>query len=123
MPTNADIDFVIVFTTQMEKLAQFYKSALELGEPRTGPNHTGYQVGSTYLGFDQVDEEWQHPGATTIWIRVDDIKSTYQRFLELGAIERNGPTQKPWGDILATLIDLDGNVVGLIQRDPNTYIL
>jgi predicted enzyme related to lactoylglutathione lyase len=114
---NAAIDTVIVFTTRMEALADFYRQSLGLEAPREhGGNHLGFQVGDLYLGFDQADEESVHPGAVTVWFRVDDLNATFERMVGLGATVRNAPLEKPWGDRLAAVYDPDGNMVGLSQR-------
>jgi uncharacterized glyoxalase superfamily protein PhnB len=76
------------------------------------------QVGPVYFGFDQVEELAVASPNVTLWFTVDDIQATYQRLLALGAQERYPPTEKPWGAVLAAVYDLDGNMVGLSQRQP-----
>ena len=56
--------------------------------------------------------------SVTLWFTVDDIQSTYERLIELGALDRYAPTRKPWGAVLAAVYDPDGNMVGLSQRQP-----
>jgi hypothetical protein len=63
MAANAAIDTAIVFTTRMQELADFYRQGLDLPEPNQSPGHLGFQVGSVYLGFDQVEEGWGLPGS------------------------------------------------------------
>jgi len=116
MPANAAIDTAIIFTTRMEKLAAFYREGFDLGEPNLSPGHIGFQVGHVYLGFDQVDEPWASPAATTLWVRVDDVQATFDRLVGLGASVRYPPVTKPWGDVLASVYDPDGNLVGISQR-------
>ena len=100
----------------MEELAAFYKEGFALGEANPSPGHLGFQVGGVYLGFDQVEDAWAAPGAVTLWFRVDDVRTAFERFVALGAKVRYEPVQKPWGDTLAAVYDLDGNVIGLSQR-------
>ena len=113
---NAAIDTAIVFTTRMDELAAFYVSGLGLTEPNHSPGHVGYQVGPVYLGFDQVDRASDDESAVTLWFRVDDVDATYTAFVELGAANVYPPVDKPWGDRLAAVLDLDGNRIGLSQR-------
>lgn len=115
---GAQLETVIIFTSQMEQLAQFYKEAFDLGEYGPSPGHLGQQVGPVYFGFDQVEELAVASPSITLWFTVDDIQATYQRLLALGARERYPPTEKPWGAVLAAVYDLDGNMVGLSQRQP-----
>ncbi len=114
---NAQIDTTIIFTTRMKELARFYQEGLQLPPAAaTGDDHLGFPLGAVYLGFDQVEEPWQSPGAITLWFRVDDLQATFDRFVALGAGVRYRPTKKPWGDTLAAVFDLDGNLIGLSQR-------
>ena len=106
---------VIVFTTRMTELAEFYARAFDLGPPQTHDRHVGYQVGPIYLGFDQVDTERGH-GAVTLWFPVDDVDATFARCVELGARVHYEPVDKPWGDRLAAVYDPDGNLVGISRR-------
>jgi predicted enzyme related to lactoylglutathione lyase len=114
------IDTVIIFTPRMRELAQFYQDGLQLDPPHShSDNHLGFPLEGTYLGFDQADEPFMnYPGGISLWFRVNDLEATFNRFKELGAKVRYPPTEKPFGDVLASLFDLDGNMFGLAQRKP-----
>ena len=116
--TNSTLDTVIICTTRLRELVEFYKLGLQLQEPKPqGDNHLGFQLNEIYLGFDKIDEnQFIHPGAVSPWFRVDNLEETFQRFKDMGAKVKYPPTKKPWGDTLAAVFDLDGNVVGLAQR-------
>ncbi len=116
--SGAQLETVIIFTAQMEKLALFYKQAFDLGDYQASPRHLGQQIGPIYLGFDQVDETTTGNPTITLWFTVDDIQATYEQMLALGAQDRYPPTEKPWGAVLAAVYDPDGNMVGLSQRQP-----
>jgi predicted enzyme related to lactoylglutathione lyase len=115
---NPKLDTVIICTTRMRELAEFYKLGLQLQEPKPqGDNHLGFQLQEIYLGFDKVDtDQLTHPGAVSLWFRVDAIEEAFERLKRLGAEVKYPPTKKPWGDILAAVFDPDGNVIGLAQR-------
>ncbi len=116
--SNATPDTVIIFTTQMQPLAEFYQQGLALAAPVTaGDKHIGFALGNLYLGFDQVDELFSTAGSnTTLWFRVDDIDATFKQLVKLGATVRYAPTEKYFGDKVAAVYDLDGNMIGLSQR-------
>jgi uncharacterized glyoxalase superfamily protein PhnB len=116
---GTSLDTVIIFTGRMEELASFYQRALELGPFEHSPRHMGQQVGSVYLGFDEVEQakEASHTGVT-LWFTVDNIESTFDRLVAMGAEVRYPPTKKPWGALLACVYDPDGNLLGLSQRLP-----
>jgi len=111
-----ELDTTIVFTSRMHEMAAFYAAGLELTDPQEEPRHIGYQVGTMYLGFDQVDLPTSGPSAVTLWFRVDDLENVFNRFVRLGAAVIYPPQEKPWGDRLACVRDFDGNRIGLSQR-------
>lgn len=118
-PVGTSLETVIVFTTRMKELAQFYCKGLDIGPYQESPQHSGCHVGSVYFGFDQVDDESAETRSElgpTLWFTVDDIHASFDRLVEMGATARYPPTEKPWGAILASLQDLDGNVFGVSQR-------
>ncbi|MEM7116576.1 MAG: VOC family protein [Chloroflexota bacterium] len=107
-----------IFSINQSSLADFYSKGLGLGEPMpTGPDHLGFQLPNMYLGFDVADREMERPGAVSLWFAVDDLAGTYQHLLSLGATDRYGPTKKPWGATLAAVLDPEGNVIGLTERE------
>jgi predicted enzyme related to lactoylglutathione lyase len=116
--TNASLDTVIIYTTDMAGLAEFYGKGLELGEPSaTGGDHVGFRLPGGYLGFDQVaSPPGEPPGAVSLWFEVDDLQATFDRLVTHGGTAKFGPTRKPWGAVLAAVLDPDGNVLGLAQR-------
>lgn len=111
------LETVIIFTPRMEALATFYQEGLDLGPYERSPGHMGQRVGPVYLGFDQVEGEPAYSGsAVTLWFTVDDLQATFDRLVAKGAKVRYAPTRKPWGAVLASVVDPDGNVLGIAQR-------
>ena len=127
--SGASLDTVIIFTTQMEALAEFYRSGLALAPFERLPGHLGQQVGNAYVGFDHIPEDANQSkesnteksfGATP-WFTVENLDATFERFVNLGARIRTPPADVPWGARLASLYDLDGNLFGLAQRKDETH--
>jgi len=117
-PPNTKLHTVIIQTTQMQKLADFYQQGLNLDPPAVVHNdHLGFPAPNIYLGFDLVEQiSGSPPGAISLWFEVDNLQTTFDRFVAMGARVKYAPTQKPWGATLAAIFDPDGNVVGLAQR-------
>lgn len=114
---GATMDTAIILTSKLEEMADFYGHGLGLGEAdRTGPDHLGFAMPNAYLGFDWFNDPPSASGVLSLWFRVDDLEETFKRFKELGAGVKYGPTTKPWGDTLAAMYDLDGNLFGLALR-------
>lgn len=114
----AYLSTVIIYTTRMAALAEFYRQGLGLEPPQaTGEDHLGFPLPNVYLGFDQVDEPiGTGPSAVSVWFQVDDLDAAFERFVALGGAVRYPPTTRPWGARLAAVYDLDGNILGLAQR-------
>jgi predicted enzyme related to lactoylglutathione lyase len=109
------LETAIIFTGRLEELARFYQEGLELGGFNRSPRHLGLQVGPVYLGFDQV-EQVRGGGGVTLWFTVDDLRSTYERLVLMGAGVVYPPSRKAGGAFLAAVYDPDGNMIGLSQR-------
>ena len=110
---SVQIDTTIIFTPRMQELAQFYQEGLGLQAPiPTSDDHLGFPLGAVYLGFDQVAEPWQSPGAVTLWFRVDDLDATFERFTGLGARVNYPPVDT---EKCLTFTDPDGNWFQLVN--------
>lgn len=114
---GAQFDTAIIFTERMEELAHFYERALGIGPYEHSPGHMGFRIGEFYLGFDQVEEFESGSGRVSLWFSVVDIEETFNNLVEMGVKVRYPPTRKPWGATLAAVYDLDGNILGLSQRE------
>lgn len=111
------LDTIIVYTRDMERLSSFYAAGLGLAEPNRVPGHIGFELpGGLYFGFDETEKVPVGAGGVSLWFDVDDLDASYRRFVQLGASVRYPPVLKPMGDILASLVDLDGNIFGLVSR-------
>jgi predicted enzyme related to lactoylglutathione lyase len=118
--TNAILQTVIIQTGQMAEMADFYARGFELGEAAsTGGDHLGFPLPNLYFGFDQVENAPEPSGVVSLWFEVEDIEASFKRFEGLGAKVKYPPTKKPWGAVLASLFDPDGNLFGLSQRGSN----
>jgi len=118
-PSGPSLETVIIFTTRMKELSDFYSQGLNIGPYQESPQHLGCHVGSVYFGFDQVHDEAaevQSKFGPTFWFTVDDIRAHFDRLVELGATVRYPPTEKPHVGYLASLKDPDGNIFGIAQR-------
>jgi predicted enzyme related to lactoylglutathione lyase len=113
------MDAVLIESTHPEELAEFYRDGLSLPAPQYfNPDHLGIDLPNIYLGFDRVSEERQaNRPRTSIWFKVQDVEETYERLVSLGGRSRSSPDREESpGEILASVFDPDGNVIGLIGR-------
>lgn len=111
------LDTIVIFTQRMEALADFYRDGLGYeGDYNVRPGHIGFPLeNGVYLGFDQVDTDYQN-GGVSLWFAVEDMDAVFDRFVAAGATVRYARKRLPMGDELAALHDLDGNIIGLVER-------
>jgi len=112
------MDAVLIESANPEALAEFYRQGFELPPPRYfNADHLGFSLKSVYLGLERVSPAPDRAsGRISIWFAVPNVEAVYRRLLDLGAKEKS-PPKAEGGEILATVLDPDGNVVGLIQPE------
>jgi predicted enzyme related to lactoylglutathione lyase len=87
-----------------------------LGQPHTDqPYYVGYNAGGQEVGLNPQGRAQGLTGATGFW-HVADVKAAVQDLLDAGATVGQEPQDVGGGTVLATVVDPDGNVVGLIQK-------
>ncbi len=111
------LDTIIIFTPQMRALADFYRQGLGYeGELQERPGHIGFALeNGLYVGFDQAEIPTCE-GGVSLWFAVENMDLAFERFVAAGARVRYAKRQLPIGDVLASLYDLDGNILGLVER-------
>jgi predicted enzyme related to lactoylglutathione lyase len=78
------------------------------------PYYVGYQIGDQQIGLDPNGHKSGMTGPIGYW-EVDDIKGTLQSLLDQGAETLREPKDVGGGKLIATVKDVDGNVIGLTQ--------
>jgi predicted enzyme related to lactoylglutathione lyase len=110
------IEAAFIKTTRFAELVEFYQKGLELGEPQPGEaGQLGFQLGSVYFAIEQVFEHKEASRTVVLWFRVDDLDIFYERLLSLGA-QILSPPLEIGSEIIAELLDPDGNAFGLIAN-------
>lgn len=111
--------FPIVSTGDLERLVDFYRAAFDAERAYGFPGDDGKDVyvtltiGEASLGIGQEDGNRGTHGRTALWFYVDDVDDSYRRALDAGAISENPPTDMPWGERVARVLDPDGLVINL----------
>jgi predicted enzyme related to lactoylglutathione lyase len=77
------------------------------------PYYVGFDVAGQHIG---LDPNGQGPGATPFW-HVTDIQDRLDALVDAGAVVRQGVKDVGGGRLIATVVDTDGNPMGLLQ-DP-----
>jgi lactoylglutathione lyase len=111
--------FPILATRDLARALGFYQGLLgatvtyEFPGPDGTPVYVGLQAGSSALGIG-LDSDARHgdpPRPMSLWVYVDDCDATIQRLRAGGVRITQEPTDEPWGERVARVLDPDGNEV------------
>jgi predicted enzyme related to lactoylglutathione lyase len=107
---------VIYHVSDIEKAKAWYAGALGVAPYFDQSCYVGFNVGGYELGLDP-DGSGNSGGASGVaYWGVENIVSSLERLLELGAT-RHGDVQDVGGGILmATVLDPFGNILGIIEN-------
>ena len=72
---------------------------------------------SVPAAFNGVETDHRGP-AFEICFVTDDVEAAFARAVDAGAVEASLPARKPWGQEVAYVRDLDGNLVELASPVP-----
>lgn len=120
--------FPILTVGSIDASLAFYRDGLEFTEdyrfPDQGePVYVGLQLGASHLGIG-LDPKVQSgeratPGANgsfDLWVYADDCDAAVKTLRSSGVEIVEEPTDQPWGERLARVVDPDGNGVIVATR-------
>jgi lactoylglutathione lyase len=116
--------FPIVSTTDMSRALGFYRDLLggtivyEFPGPDGTTVYAGLDLGNSHLGigFNPDLVSVPPPRPMSLWVYADDCDSTVERLRAAGVTITEEPTDQPWGERVARVLDPDGNEVIIGQR-------
>ena len=118
--------YTLLYVQDVEKTVEFYESAFRL--KRRFLHEAGYaemETGDTTLGFvaqsvvesNGVDytepDPAKPPPAVEIAFVTEDVATAYERAVKEGATAVSPPKEKPWGQTVSYVRDLNGFLVEL----------
>ena len=116
-------DFVMTITSERpDALHRFYREVVALPDaPKFGTAVRAAGAVITFHGHSQVKGGAKEPQRHFTSLLVDDISVEQARIEAQGVsfIRRKG--REPWGGIVSTFLDPDGNYVQLIQYAPEPH--
>lgn len=120
--TMIDEMFPILSTPDLARSLGFYRDLLG-GDvtyrfPADGePAYVTVQLGRSQLGIGQQNEPDVHSNdRITLWVYADDCDAGLDRLRDGGVRVIQEPTDQPWGERTATVVDPDGNHVIIASR-------
>jgi lactoylglutathione lyase len=122
--------YTILYVDNVEETIDFYIKAFGFSQKLITPekDYAELETGGTTLAFaDYSVAEYNGiainksdlsiiPPAFEITFVTDDIDSTFKQAIEAGAMVVKEPAQKPWGQIVGYVRDINGFLVELCTR-------
>ena len=116
MPSSSvqGIKTVLHPVSDVEKSKVVYTALLGI-EPQTdSPYYVGYDVAGQHIGLLPRGAPQGLTSPVAYW-HVDDIEAKLAEVTAAGATVKDAPSEVGGGRVVASVVDLDGNVLGLIQ--------
>jgi lactoylglutathione lyase len=116
--------FPIVSTTDMTRALGFYHDLLggmvvyEFPGPEGATVYVGLDVGESHIGigFSPDLADSPRPRAMSLWLYTNDCVAAVERLRSSGITVTEEPTDQPWGERVARVLDPDGNEVVIGQH-------
>ncbi len=120
--------YTILYVPDVTRAVEFYESAFGFQRRfiHEGGDYAELQTGETTLSFASLSlassnieggvtpsDLRQPPPAFEVAFSTGDVAAVFARAIAAGAVPANPPKQKPWGQTVAYVRDLNGNLVEL----------
>lgn len=102
-------------------MRDFYVETLGLTPRADRPQHVDFEWGEmrlTIVVHKEVEGASRDPLRVMINFAVDDIEAAHRRLGDAGVAFTRPPEREPWGGLIATFHDPDGNTLQLLQLPP-----
>jgi predicted enzyme related to lactoylglutathione lyase len=111
---NHGVKTIIYPVRDVAAARAIYSSLLGAGPAVDQPYYTGFQSAGQDIGLDPNGHAQGMTGPVPYW-HVDDIEATLATLLAAGATVVRPVSDVGGGRRIATLADVDGNPIGLLQ--------
>ena len=108
----------ILSTPDLARLQEFYTAGLGAEvtyqfPPEGDPGYVALELGDARLGLaaDPTSAAATGPQRHALWLYCTDADAAVERLVAAGGTVVNPPTDMPWGERVADLLDPDGNLL------------
>ena len=111
------INAVLIHSRDVRRLAEFYRDKVGIPfqmDDHGGGLHAEAEVGSVHVAIFPGGGEPRDKGPVTLSLNVDDIDAEYEAMKKRGVSFEGPPAPAPFGGVLASFRDPDGNGVLLM---------
>src|SRR5215468_9231848 len=110
---NQGIQTIIYPVKDLDKAKAQFKELLGVEPYADAPYYVGFKVGNQDIGLDPHG----HQAGATAYYQVSDIKGSLQKLLDAGAESVQEVKDVGGGRLIASVKDVNGNLIGL-RQDP-----
>jgi predicted enzyme related to lactoylglutathione lyase len=111
---NHGVKTVIYPVSDLAESKALYSALMGMAPAFDTPYYVGFQVDGQDIGLDPNGHRNGMTGPVA-YLRVDDIEATLRALLDAGAQPGQAVRDVGGGRLIATVMDPDGNVIGLLQ--------
>jgi len=125
----AGLDYVVLVVTDLDHALPFYTDVLGLELAHRSGAYAQFRTGTTRLSLYQRDAMAQTLGRELVppaadapgfelGFKVRDCDAAYASLVSRGATPAMAPTDRPWGQRTAYVLDPDGHLIELAEDQP-----
>jgi predicted enzyme related to lactoylglutathione lyase len=108
------ISLILYPVKDIEKAKAMFTKVLGVAPYADAPYYVGFKVGDQEVGLVPSAKNSGMTGPLGYW-EVDDIKKVMQSFLDAGGQTKQAVRDVGGGKLVASVVDADGNPIGLAQ--------
>lgn len=112
---TAGMRTIILPVKDIDRAKAVYAGLLGVQPTMDEAYYVGFDVGGQHVGLDPNGHSKGLTGPIAYW-HVDDIRRSVAGFLDAGGSEQEAVHDVGGGRLVASVLDADGNLVGLLQE-------
>jgi lactoylglutathione lyase len=113
---------IVLYVSDVERAARFYRDQLELEQVYESNGRMALQCGPTRLFLHPTEDPERGPWNVELYLQVEDVDDAVSSLRAQGVGVLLEPTDEPWGERNAGILDPDGYPVYLTQSLEDSWI-
>jgi catechol 2,3-dioxygenase-like lactoylglutathione lyase family enzyme len=113
---------IVLYVSDVERAARFYRDQLGLEQVYESKGRLALQCGPTRLFLHPTEDPERGPWNVELYFQVEDVDDAVSSLRAQGVGVLLEPTDEPWGERNAGILDPDGYPVYLTQSLEDSWI-
>lgn len=120
---------VSFWTDDLTAAKKWYANLLGIEPYFERPGYVEFRLGDYQHELGLIDSRYApggsviSPAGAVVYWHVDDVTATFKKLLSMGAKEYEAPTERGEGFITASVVDLFGNILGIMYNQHYLEVL